>query len=92
MPELQNSQLRLLEQTQQLTKHSQRQEEILNQFAVQSQQQQELLGQLATQSQRQQRILDQLIGYSLTNESEHLDFEERLRALQLRVQRLERDE
>lgn len=39
--------------------------------------------------QRQQGILDQLVGYSLTNESEHLDLQERLNALAQRIRRLE---
>lgn len=35
---------------------------------------------------RQERILNQLIGYSLSNESEHLDFEERMRRLEQRIE------
>ncbi|MDA0673210.1 MAG: hypothetical protein O3C67_05835 [Cyanobacteria bacterium] len=45
--------------------------------------------QLQESQQRQQGILDQLVGYSLTNESEHLDLQERLNALAQRIRRLE---
>jgi polyhydroxyalkanoate synthesis regulator phasin len=38
---------------------------------------------------RQQGILDQLVGYSLSNESDHLDLQERLNALEQRLKRLE---
>jgi hypothetical protein len=38
---------------------------------------------------RQQRLLDRLIGYSITTESNHLDLEERLNALERKVRRLE---
>jgi len=38
---------------------------------------------------RQQRLIDRLIGYSITNESDHLTLEERLNALEQRIQRLE---
>lgn len=37
----------------------------------------------------QQRLLDRLIGYSITNESDHLTLEERLNALEQRIKRLE---
>jgi hypothetical protein len=40
-------------------------------------------------SNRHERRIEQLTGYSITNESEHLDIEERFRALEARVQRLE---
>jgi len=46
-------------------------------------------GDLAEQSIRQKEILDRLIGYSLTNESDHLNLEEKLRALEARMKRLE---
>jgi len=46
-------------------------------------------GDLAEQSVRQKEILDRLIGYSLTNESDHLNLEEKLRALEARMKRLE---
>lgn len=35
------------------------------------------------------RVADQLIGYSVTNESDHLSLEERMAALERRVRRLE---
>jgi len=47
-------------------------------------------GDLAQQSIRQKEILDQLIGYSLTNESEHLNLEEKLQALDARMKRFEK--
>ena len=37
----------------------------------------------------QNKNIERLIGYSITNESEHLDTEERFRALEKRIQRLE---
>jgi hypothetical protein len=40
-------------------------------------------------SNRHERRIEQLIGYSLTNESDHLNLEEKFRALEQRVQRLE---
>ena len=40
-------------------------------------------------SQRQQRILDRLIDYSLTNQSQHLDMEEKLRVLENRIKAIE---
>jgi hypothetical protein len=40
-------------------------------------------------SNRHERRIEQLIGYSITNEGEHLDIEERFRALESRLQRLE---
>jgi polyhydroxyalkanoate synthesis regulator phasin len=40
---------------------------------------------------RQQGILDQLVGYSLSNESDHLDLQERLNALEKRLKRLENE-
>lgn len=46
-------------------------------------------GDLAEQSIRQKEILDRLIGYSLTNESEHLNLEEKLQALEAKMKRLE---
>ncbi|NEO60473.1 MAG: hypothetical protein F6J98_08545 [Moorea sp. SIO4G2] len=39
--------------------------------------------------QRQERILEQLIGYSITQESDKLDLEERMNALEQRVRGLE---
>ena len=46
-------------------------------------------GDLAEHSIRQREILDRLIGYSLTNESEHLNLEEKLQALETRIKRFE---
>ncbi|WP_421656494.1 hypothetical protein [Leptothermofonsia sp. ETS-13] len=42
--------------------------------------------------QRQQRLVDCLIGYSITNESDHLDLEERMNALERRIRRLETED
>jgi hypothetical protein len=44
---------------------------------------------MLTYQERQQRLIDRLIGYSITNESDHLTLEERLNALDARVKRLE---
>jgi len=38
---------------------------------------------------RMLRLVDRLIGYSITNESDHLSLEERMTALERRVRRLE---
>ncbi|MDJ1175255.1 hypothetical protein [Roseofilum capinflatum] len=46
-------------------------------------------GDLASSSVRQNQILDRLIGYSLNNESDHLNLEEKLQALEARVKRIE---
>ena len=46
-------------------------------------------GDLAEHSIRQREILDRLIGYSLTNESDHLNLEEKLQALEARIKRFE---
>ncbi|WP_017301484.1 hypothetical protein [Nodosilinea nodulosa] len=51
-------------------------------------QRQEIQDMLAYQE-RQQRLVDRLIGYSITNESDHLTLEERLNALGERIKRLE---
>ena len=46
-------------------------------------------GDLAEHSIRQREILDRLIGYSLTNESDHLNLEEKLQTLEARIKRFE---
>lgn len=38
---------------------------------------------------RMLRLVDRLIGYSITNESDHISLEERMAALERRVRRLE---
>lgn len=38
------------------------------------------------------RLVDRLVGYSITNESEHLNLEERMNALERRMRRLEENE
>ena len=38
---------------------------------------------------RMLRLVDRLIGYSITNESDHLSLEERMTALERRIRRLE---
>ncbi len=40
----------------------------------------------------QNRNIERLIGYSITNESEHLDIEERFRRLERRMQTLENNQ
>jgi hypothetical protein len=54
-------------------------------------QRQEIQAMLAYQE-HQQRLIDRLIGYSITNESDHLNLEERLNALGERIRRLESGE
>jgi hypothetical protein len=44
---------------------------------------------MLTYQERQQRLIDRPIGYSITNESDHLTLEERLNALDERIKRLE---
>ena len=41
-------------------------------------------------SNRNERRIEQLIGYSITNESEHLDIEQRFRNLEARLEQLEK--
>ncbi|MGK7946053.1 MAG: hypothetical protein AB4058_16450 [Microcystaceae cyanobacterium] len=41
-------------------------------------------------SNRNERRIEQLIGYSITNESEHLDIEQRFRELEDRISELEK--
>ncbi|UBF29343.1 hypothetical protein K9N68_16805 [Kovacikia minuta CCNUW1] len=48
--------------------------------------------QLLAYQQNQQRLVDRLIGYSLSNESDHLDLEERMNALERRIRRIEADD
>lgn len=49
-------------------------------------------GDLASSSVRQNQILDRLIGYNLNNESDHLNLEEKLQALEARVKRIEQSD
>ncbi|MBD1918899.1 MULTISPECIES: hypothetical protein [Cyanophyceae] len=44
---------------------------------------------LASQKE-QSRMIDRLIGYSLTNETDHLDLQERMNQLEERMRRMER--
>jgi hypothetical protein len=64
------------------------QESQLGQKQHQMAQGQQIQDMLAYQE-RQQRLLDRLIGYSITNESDHLTLEERLNALEQRIKQLE---
>jgi uncharacterized membrane-anchored protein YhcB (DUF1043 family) len=80
--DLQEGQLRLQERQEQLQESQERQRVVLDELIQQ-------YGNLFEHSERQQKILDQLIGYSLTNESEHLSLEEQLQALDARRKRLE---
>jgi sialic acid synthase SpsE len=52
-------------------------------------QQLDALEKLLVQSERQERIMNQLIGYSITGESDRLDLDEKIRALGVKVKRLE---
>jgi hypothetical protein len=79
---LQEGDLRLQERQRKLQEDQEAQKAVLDGLI-------ERYGNLSANSERQQRILEQLIGYSLTNESEHMTLEEKLEALQARVQRLE---
>ena len=45
--------------------------------------------QFIERSNRNERRIEQLIGYSITNESEHLDIEQRFRNLEVRLSQLE---
>lgn len=38
---------------------------------------------------QQERIISQLVGYSITNESDHLDLQERMQTLERRLKRVE---
>jgi hypothetical protein len=80
--ELQEGQLRLQERQLQLQDSQERERETIKIMV-------EEMTRLIEVSNRYDRRIEQLIGYSITNESEHLDIEERFRALETRVQRLE---
>ncbi len=49
----------------------------------------EEMNRLIERSNRNERRIEQLIGYSITNESEHLDIEQRFRNLEARMKELE---
>lgn len=49
----------------------------------------EEIKQFIARSNRNERRIEQLIGYSISNESEHLDIEQRLRNLEARLEQLE---
>ena len=49
----------------------------------------EEMNKLIERSNRNERRIEQLIGYSITNESEHLDIEQRFRNLEARMKELE---
>ncbi len=67
--DLQESQLELKERQLNFEKSQETQKQVLDKL-IQG------YGDLTQQSIRQKEILDRLIGYSLTNESEHLSLEE----------------
>ncbi len=48
----------------------------------------EEMNRLIERSNRNERRIEQLIGYSITNESEHLDIEQRFRNLEARMNEL----
>ena len=80
--ELQESQLELKERQLKFEDSQEAQKAVLDELI-------QRYGNLAENSIRQQKILDRLIGYSLTNESEHLNLEEKLQALEARIRRFE---
>ena len=94
--ELQESQLQLkerhLEFEERQTKFEERQAKFEERQETQKFVLDELIhkyGDLAEHSIRQREILDRLIGYSLTNETDHLNLEEKLQALEARIKRFE---
>jgi hypothetical protein len=98
--DLQEGDLRAQERLSQLEARSQAHEQNFERelgqiLAVQRDLQEGQLAQLGAieklliSSERQERIMNQLIGYSITNESDHLDLEEKIRALGVKVQRIE---
>ncbi len=80
--ELQESQLELKERQLEFEESQETQKVVLDELIQQ-------YGDLAKHSIRQREILDRLIGYSLTNESDHLDLEEKLQRLETRMKRIE---
>ena len=80
--DLQEGQLRLQESQIELKESQERQRSVLDELI-------QRYGALFEHSERQQKILDKLIGYSLNNESEHLNLEEKLQTLEARMKRLE---
>ncbi|NEP13998.1 MAG: hypothetical protein F6K14_28100 [Symploca sp. SIO2C1] len=80
--ELQDSQLELKERQLKFEESQENQKFVLDELIHK-------YGDLAEHSIRQREILDRLIGYSLTNESDHLNLEEKLQALEARIKRFE---
>ncbi|NET61806.1 MAG: hypothetical protein F6K47_38515 [Symploca sp. SIO2E6] len=80
--ELQESQLELKERQLKFEESQENQKFVLDELIHK-------YGDLAEHSIRQREILDRLIGYSLTNESDHLNLEEKLQALDARIKRFE---
>ncbi|MBD2545109.1 hypothetical protein [Planktothricoides raciborskii] len=80
--ELQESQIELKQSQAEFRASQEAQKDVLNELIKK-------YGDLAEQSIRQRDILDRLIGYSLTNESDHLNLEEKLQALEARIKRIE---
>jgi chromosome segregation ATPase len=101
--ELQNSQLKLQEESQRqrenfnlLREESQRQRENFNLLREESQRQREdinvlvqSIGQLLEVSNRHERRIEQLVGYSITSDSDRLDLQQQLLDLTKRVEKLE---
>lgn len=90
--ELQESQLRLAEQmAEQQVEHDRRMadhEQWINNFRQLLQDFGERQIRAEAEQDRQERILNQLIGYSLTNETEHLNLEERMMRLEQRIEQV----
>jgi hypothetical protein len=101
--ELQNSQLKLQEESQRqrenfnlLREESQRQRENFNLLREESQRQREdinvlvqSIGQLLEVSNRHERRIEQLVGYSITSDSDRLDLQQQILDLAKRVEKLE---
>ncbi len=94
--ELQNSQLKLQEESQRqredinvLREESQRQREDINVLREDISTLVQGIGQLIEVSNRHERRIGQLIGYSLSGESNRLDLEQEISDLKRRVERLE---
>ena len=88
--ELQESQLRLAEQlAAQQAEHDRRMadhDQWIENFRQLLQDQGERQIRVEAEQDRQERILNRLIGYSLANETDHLNLEERMMRLEQRIQ------
>lgn len=83
--QLQESQMQLQESQLELRESQERERETLQVMI-------EEMNRFIERSSRNERLIEQLIGYSITNESEHLDIEQRFRNLESRMSELENSE